>query len=266
MSAALFKASARSNWLIGAIILAIMMMYMVTIVFMYDPAGTDALNAMLATLPEGLVKAMGYSTLASDLTGFIASYYYGFIVVMFPLIYSTIVANRLVAMHVDRGSMAYLLSTPNSRLRIAATQAVYLIVTVTLLFALLTAAGVAISAALFPGELEIDTFLWLNLYAWLLFCAVSGISFFFSCVCNESKYAVAFGAGLPVLFWVMDMLANVSSQLDWLRALTLFSLFQPQEVLAGTSGAGWAGLVLVLVALTLYGAGIALFNRRDLHL
>ncbi len=266
MSLPLFKATTKANWLIGAIFLAVLVLYLAIIISMFDPDSMDALNAMIASFPPELMKAMGFDKLTTDLTAFVASYYYGFIILLFPLIYCVIVANRLVAMHVDRGSMAYLLATPNSRLKVVTTQAVYLIVSITVIFALLTATGIGVSEALFPGELAIGKFLVLNLNAWLLFTAVSGICFFFSCLFNETKWALAFGAGIPVAFFVIEMLANVSDRLDWLRALTLFSLFEPEEILASGSPVGWGGIVLAALALALYGGGITLFDRRDLPL
>lgn len=266
MNLTLFKATTKANWVIGCIFLAVMFMYLSIIVSMYDPHDMNALNAMLETLPKELVSAMGFGTLATDLTSFIANYYYGFIIIMFPTIYCIIVANRLVARHVDRGSMAYLLSTPNSRLKIVSTQAMYLLVTVALLFGLVTIAGIGISEALFPGQLDMGSFVVLNLCALLTFFAISGICFFFSCIFNDTKYSLAFGGGLPIAFFVINMLSNVSPDFGWLSNLTLFSLFNPSNIIAGDTSIIIPSLVLAGVAAVSYLGGIFIFKDRDLPL
>ena len=91
-----------------------------------NPDSAEALNTMLELLPEGMVKALGFQNMGTDLTGYLSNYLYGFIFLTFPMIYCAIMANRLIAKHVDSGSMAYLLTTPHSRVRIATTQAIYL--------------------------------------------------------------------------------------------------------------------------------------------
>jgi len=60
---------------------------------------------------------------------------------LLPLIYLIITANALIASQVDRGSMAYILSTPIKRATVVITQAVYLIVALFLMFTVLTISG-----------------------------------------------------------------------------------------------------------------------------
>jgi ABC-2 type transport system permease protein len=260
MSFTLFKTTARANWVTGVIILLVMVMYLAIIISMYD----FEINEMIELLPEGLANAMGYSEVFTGLTGFIASYYYCFLVIMFPMIYCIIVANALVARYVDRGSMAYLLSTPNTRLKIINTQAVYMLVSVTVLFGIITALGIGISEAMFPGELDIKGFLLLNLGALCAFYSISGISFLSSCIFNETKYTLALGGGIPVLFFVINMLSNVNPDYEWIINFSLFALYRPADIINRDPFTIIAMIVLVLIAAVLYGSAIAIFNRRNL--
>jgi len=93
---------------------------------------------------------------------------------------------------------------------------------------------------------------------------MGGFCFFASCLFNESRLSVALGAGVPVLFFLIRMLANMGGKLETLRYITLFTLFQPDKLLAGEA-AGWVfAAVLGLLGTALYVAGILLFHRRDL--
>lgn len=266
MSFPLFKATVKSSWIIFIVFVAVLFMYMSLMISMYDPENIDAMALYLETLPQGMIDAFGYNAVATDLISFMGLYFYGFIALLFPLIYCIILANRLVAAHVDRGSMAYLLATPNTRVKIIITQALFMAISVVTLLALNTAAGMVTSEALFPGEMDIPAFLKLNLATIMLTLTISSVCFFFSCVFNEAKYSLAFGAGIPILFFVINMLRNISNSYEWLRYLTIYTLFDPVEILAGEQSIITICLVFSVITLILYSAGIFIFSRRNLYL
>jgi ABC-2 type transport system permease protein len=266
MNATLFKASIKSHWKMFVIFSAVMLMYLFTIISMFDPKNADALNNMIALLPRELVSAMGFGTMGTDLTAFISSYYYGFIIILFPMIYCIIAANSLIAKHVDRGSMAYLLSTPNTRSRIAVTQGAFLLLSILALLLFVAFCGAGVSAAMFPGMLDMGKFIMLNAGALTLFLAVSGICFLSSCIFNDSRMSLAFGAGIPVAFFVINMLSNVGGGLGWLKYFTIFTLFNGSKVVSGDSFTVPGMLILSVIGIASYITGIAVFNKKDMPL
>ncbi|MCW3490645.1 ABC transporter permease [Dethiobacter alkaliphilus] len=266
MNGTLFKATLKANWVIALIIFLVMLMYLSVIISMFDPESMEGLIAMMETMPRELISAMGMDDLSTELTAFLGSYYYGFIAIMFPMIYCIIVGNRLVARHVDSGSMAYLLSTPHTRATIISTQALYFLISITVLMALVTLLGLAFAQALFPGELNVSGFLQINLNTLLTTYAVSGICFFFSCLFDDTKYSLAFGAGVPIAFFVLNMLANVSEQYAWIGNFSLYTLLDPGRILSGDTFMVMAAAILIAVSLATYIGGITIFNRRSLPL
>lgn len=266
MNFTLFKATLKSNWILFLIFVAILFMYMSIMVSMYDPDNVDAMAQMYEMMPEGIMDAFGYGGVATDLISFISLYFYGFIVLLFPLIYCIIMANRLVAAHVDRGSMAYLLSTPNTRVKVVTTQAVFMASSVVLLLIINAGIGLGFSEIAFPGEMDVPPYLTLNLVTILLTLAISSICFFFSCIFNEAKYSLAFGAGIPILFFVINMLRNISDKYEWLQYLTIYTLYSPEAIVAGEESVLAISLAFAAIALALYSAGIAIFSRRNLYL
>jgi ABC-2 type transport system permease protein len=262
----LLKNNIRSNTVIFIIFVAILMMYLTIIASMYDPEMIDAMEAYLALLPEEMVRAMNFTVLEPNLTGFIAGYFYGFIILLFPLIYTTILANRSIASFVDSGSMGFLLATPNSRGKIALTQAIFLTGSVKLLIVITMVAGILFSEVLFPCELDLWRFVLLNIGAILLYFAISAIGFFASCLFNETRYSLALGAGVPVLFLLMKMLSDVGEELAFMGRASLFSLFDPEAILALDSSVLQSFLALFATGIVLYAAGIWVFSKRDLPL
>ena len=264
MSWPLFRATLRANIVLLLIFIGIHLMYITMIISMYDPVSISSINEMLDMLPVEMINAFGFNDLASDLTGFIAGYYYGFLIQMFPMIYIIILANRLVARQVDQGSMACLLMTPTSRLRIAFTQFVYLLASLLALFAVITAAGIATSESMFPGLLDIWAFLLINVVAYLLMASIASISFFFSCLFNETSYSLGFGAGLPLLFFLLHMLGNVGSEFAWIGNFSLFSVFDAMEIARGSDWALPAVPLFGVIIAALGGGGILIFHRKNL--
>jgi ABC-2 type transport system permease protein len=126
LSLPLLRTTIKANYIIWLIFAAILAMYFSFIVSMYDPITIDTMNALVEALPPQLVDALNFKTADASLLGFIAGYFYGFLILLFPLIYSVIMADRMIARHVDSGAMGFLLSTPNTRTKIALTQAVFL--------------------------------------------------------------------------------------------------------------------------------------------
>lgn len=265
ISKPLFKATLKQNIFVFIIILAVMMIYLPTIISIYDPKSQDAINDMMKMLPQQMTSAFGFSETSNTLISFIATYYYGFLILLLPMIYTIIVSNRSIAAHVDKGSMAYLLSTPNTRVKIAITQALYLILSISLLIILATLAGISFSQFLFPGKLDISRFILLNFGALLLYYAVTGISFFASSFFNETKNSLALGAGLPIAFLVIQMISNVGDKTEFFKYFTLYTLFDPAKIITG-EGFAVQFSVLAAIGVIMYTSAVVVFKKRDLPL
>ncbi len=266
MSFPLFRATLKANWVIAMIFALLLCMYLGSIISLYDPASSQALEDMLKLFPEALAKAMGISDLPKDLTGFLGNSFYGMLVFLLPLIYIAVMGNRLMAKYVDNGSMAYFLSTPNTRGRIALTQGIYFIAGIFALFLVLTMAGIGICQAVYPGHLDMPSFLLLNFCAFLLTCAISAISWFFSCAFSDVKYSLAFGAGIPVLFFMLNVLGGMQDGMGWAASLSLYGIFDASAILTGSANILQMCLLFAGITLTLYAAGILIFKKKSLPL
>lgn len=257
----LFKRVIRSNWKIWLLITAVLCLYMTMCCAVFTP---DALGNM-GSLMENM-GAMGnlFGSMASVID-FIGQAFYGMIAVMFPMVYCIVVGNRLIAAQVDRGSMAYLLATPTKRRQVTVTSAVFMVVSLVLMYMIVFVCGIAVCAAAQPGELDIPVFLRLNLGSFLLTFAISAICFASSCIFNTSRNSLAVGAGLPLAFFLFSMMADLSEDLEFFRYVTINSLFDPEKVIKG-EGYLIPFLVLAVIGAVLYGVGIKVFREKDLPL
>ncbi|MCH1982236.1 hypothetical protein MCG98_06620 [Ruminococcus sp. OA3] len=114
-------------------------------------------------------------------------------------------------------------------------------------------------------DFSIKDYLILNVGAFLFLFAISSISFVFSCIFNLSKYSLMFGAGIPVAFFIFQIVAQTSESLSGFKYLSLNSLFDPGAITGGgTYGVQFA--VLVAVGVVLYIVGLQWFKKKDLPL
>ncbi len=260
---ALLKATAKENIRLILAIGTVMMFYMIMIIYMYDPTITDAMKQYLDALPAELVRAMNFDMVEPTFTGFIVGYYYGFLIILFPMVMIMILSYRLVNRMVDRGSMAMLLSTPNPRSMIAATQALFSIVASFVLVLIVVMTAIVSAKFFFEFELDLTRFLKVNIATFAYFVALSGITFMISCLFVEAKHALSLIIAVPLFFFVIQMLQKVSDQFEWLKYLTLQTLYQPNDVLMGEPYI-LSTLVLISVGLIGYGIGIQMFKNKDL--
>ena len=105
----------------------------------------------------------------------------------------------------------------------------------------------------------------LNLGWFLLMFAISGISFLFSCIFNLSKNSIAFGAGIPIAFFLFELMSSVSESLDKFKYVSLNTLFAKDAILTGDSYM-IQFMILAIVGIVLYGIGIRVFKEKDLPL
>lgn len=174
-----------------AIISAVIALYVTVIISMYDPETIASLDRFIENMPE-IMAAVGMSSGADSLLGFMVSYLYGFILLLFPMIFSILRGNGLIAKYVDSGSMAVLAASPVRRRTIALTQALALVFGIFLLTAFTTLLEFAVARIYFPGELELTALLRLNTGMLCLHLCVGGICFLCSCVFSDTRRSIAF--------------------------------------------------------------------------
>ena len=189
---------------------------------------------------------------------------YGFLVLMIPMVISIICNHRLIADHVERGSMAYLLSSPNSRLKIAVTQVLFSLFSMAAFFTTVTIAGLAIANVILPGGLDAVGFISVNLYALVMYFAVGGIGFFVSCL-SDSKVSLGLGIGIPLGFLILQMIGSIGDKFSWVGNLSLFTLFDPNKLARGSGSICLETAIFLVIAAVTYIGAMIVFNKRDFH-
>lgn len=241
---------------------------------------TEVASSLLAALPEevaGAIKEVGELDLYSLIVG---SIFYKLAGLLLPIIYMIMASNNLIAGQVDRGSMAYVLSTSTKRESVVFTQALYLIGSLFAMLCLTTATGCVCLAIVRADNASIQltygNFLLLNLGAFLVLFALSGLCFFTSCYFDRSKLAMAIGGGLSIFALVAAMLGLFGTQtipsvvrldaLNYFNYATIITLFDVISIIDKTGVFIWKFAILLVMGIVGYVLGARKFIKKDLPL
>lgn len=265
MNKTLFFKEFKSNWKLLLIFAGVLTIYSTIIVAMFDPKLGDSLNMLSESMPQ-LFAAFGMLNIGSTLADFVVNYLYGFLLLAFPTVFIILLVQKLITRYNDTGAMAYLISSGNTRRTIITTQYCFMLAMLALLTVYLTGMILLTSQLLFPGELAIQEFLVVNVGLFAMLALIGSLCFFSACAFAQTRLATGFGGGLVILFLLIQMIGDVSEKLDFLQYFTPMTLFNPQDILAGSGQAIMNIGVIAILAILLGAIGIQLFTKKDLSL
>lgn len=265
MSIPLLKIEIKSNFKIVLLFLAIITLYAGLITAMYDPELGAGINELAESMPQ-LFAVFGMENPGTTLLDFLNNYLYGFILILIPFIYIIIMCYKLVAKYIDKGSMAYLLNTHYSRTQIILTQLTALLIGLCVLILYATSIILIVSNFMFNSEMELSKFLLLNLGLFILEIFLSALCFMCACLFNELKFSVGLSAGIGMAFFLVQMLSQVSDDIEFLKYFTPLTLFNPEKLVKYETGSFVCLGLLLISAFILFAIAVKRFEKRDLSL
>lgn len=241
------------------------------------------LKEMMANILEtsGISNNLIESMSEMDMTSLLNEMYFHVMGLLPIFILIVVIGNGLIVGQVDRGSLAYTLSTPTRRLAVAITQATFMILIPLIMVFIVCLARIASTKILFD-EVNVAKIATLYLGMYLLVEAISGLCYLGSCFANRSRKSLAFGGGLTVWFFIASLMGLFGSEnmvtmgvgveeLGIFNKLTLISLFDITGI--STVGTGnvdntfvWKLAILAGIAIVSYIAGAVRFCKKDLPL
>lgn len=253
----------KSNVIVFVAISVILSFYMSTIMMMFDPNTTDAMMAYIEVLPEALVRALNFQMVDFSFLGFLSGYYYGFLAMTFPLIFSMMYMYKVLAKSMDDHSITHFLTSGQSRgnhlLHVVVTYVGLLTIMITVLVTL----SYVITPAMFEGVVLDARFLMINVYLLIFHLMMGMVMLTASALIPTASVALGTIIGLPLLSMGFDMVARLGEELSWLRFVSFHTLFSADKVVLNQS------IAFELTLMTLIGiACLTLtwirFKRRDI--
>ncbi|MGM9606293.1 MAG: hypothetical protein ACI3XJ_02180 [Oscillospiraceae bacterium] len=242
ISKALFKRDLKISWKLWLVITAVMVLLLFALFF--ATSGMDGSGAM------------------------VIQQFYTLFAALIPVFFIGTTGTKLIAAQVDNGSFSYVMSAPLKRRTVAFTQAFFLILSVAVMYVLFLAVGL-ISFFLWGEVLEGKVFFLLTFGSLLFNLMVSGIAYFATCLFNSSGAATSVGTGLPLVFFLLHIVATFfggNQLLSFCKYFTINSLYSPADIIACSSDMVLQFLVMAAAAAVLFLAGMAVFRKKDLPL
>lgn len=227
----------------------------------------EEIEGLIDVFPDALLRALGMESFSSY-GQFISAEYYGLFYLLILGVFSVMIAVQLLARLVDRGSMAYLLSTRVSRVQIAVTQVMVIISGLVIIHVLTFGGGFLAAEFLIETQSAIafGEFFQINFTGLLLFFAVGGYSLLISSLFNDEKNAFAFAGGLTFVFYGMNMMGKIVTDIDWIRNFTPFSLYEPGKIASSDADVWTSSIILAAIGIVTCIAAVLIFRKRNLPL
>ncbi len=239
----------------------------------------DMLTTMFETM--GVSSDLITNMSNMDTTSMLNTMYFTVMGILPMLIFIVIVANSLIVDQVDKGSMAYILSTPTERKAVSITQALYMILAPLIMIAIVCAVRLG-SSFIFFEEVEVARTIMLFAGMYILIEAFAGICYLGSSFANLSRKSMAFGGGLTVWFFLASLIGMFGmkdmvnagmgvEELGIFNNLTIITLFDVSNISTiGTANVDYSFIwklgVLAGVAVICYIVGSIKFKKKDLPL
>lgn len=262
-------------------------------------ASKESINSYKNLLSEGYSSKSAYKKVTTDLTKqlpkdvlksiveirdldvyglVIGNILYKIAGLLLPIIFVIMTANSLIASQVDSGSMAYILSTPTPRKKVAITQMLYLIVSILLMYVLIFLTSIICLNFVDSKDFTITNveLLKFNICAFFVMFAISGICYLSSAWFDREKNALSVGGGISIFFLVCSILGLFGDKImpsairikamNYFNYLTIISLFNVNSVLAETNTYLIGIIILFVIGMVTYVIGIEKFIHKDLPL
>ncbi len=234
-------------------------------------------TSFLSSLPEEVssaLKDIGGMDLYGILVG---SIFFKIAGLLLPIIYVIMASNNLIVGQVDSGSMAYVLSTSTKRKTVSITQMVYLVGSLLLMFVFTTITSIiCINIVNVDTSLNAGKLILINLGAFIVMFAMSGISFLASSFFNRSKNSMAIGGGLNIFFLVATILGLFGTPiipqiirmdaLNFFNYVSLISFFDVVSILNGSLVFLWKLAILLCIGIVCYVLSVLIYKKKDLPL
>lgn len=120
----------------------------------------------------------------------------------------------------------------------------------------------------FIFEISIDrwSYFRFGILGFTFYSLMGAYSLFFSALHAEGELTLTFAAGLTLIFYALDVTGGLSDQLSWVRRLSLFQCYQPQEILEGSMDPMGRIIGLGIGTLILFYLAMKVFDGKDLAL
>ncbi len=226
------------------------------------PAMREGAEAIEDAFPEYMMGLFGFQELHT-IEGFLGSYVYPFIWVIFGGIYFAYAGAGMIASDIEHRRMDLLLSNPVSRESVV-------VQTIASLWVPLLVLNLGMAAVLFGGvqlvneSLDPVVLMMVHLLSVPYFLVCAGIGLVLSVTVERVGTAQVGAIGIVFMAWLVEGLSEMGESFEWLGILTPHRYYDSTAILVREEYALLDAAILTSIFLVLVAIAAAIFVRRDI--
>lgn len=262
MNITIFKNIFKRNWILLLIFTVILCFYQGTIISLVNTEDMTSVQELYGSM-EGMLKAFGIDiTTMTDPLSYTASTFFGLLVLAFPMVYYIILIIKLVIKPIENYSLSYILTSPVSRSKYIVTLALYLLLSLFIMFMFVFITGSVMLNT--TGSFNVLAYLNLVTVTYLLCSSIAMFTFFIAVMFCNSKNSVFFTVSIPVGLLILNMLGSVSDKLSFLTKYNPFGLLQSVKIVNGEISTLWMYVAFTIAIVILLMLSVKTFDKKQL--
>ncbi len=239
-----------------------LLLYSWMMVWFWEQMGS-VYSKMLENYPQEVLALFGGNEVSfASMGGFFQVEYLGLMWMIIIAAAVVIFAGKAFSGEIGAGTMELLLAQPISRVRVAVTRVVAFI-GYALLLNIFTFVPIQLFGPAYGVELDAGPF-WTVFALGILFTlGIGGFAMLLSSMFRDSGKPVAIASGVLLLFWIADMVANVSEAAEFFDPVNIVTYWQPGVIINGGEAQPEAWWIYGVLALVTLAGSVVVFSRRD---
>jgi len=224
----------------------------------------DVMEEFLKAYPEGFLEAFGLDKVSMvTILGYFSTEAYAFLT-LFGSIYAMILSASLISKEENEKTIEFLLAKPVTRIEILINKLGILILNL-FLFTLINSITIYMAFETFKIEDYNKSILFLLLLApFLLYLAFASIGFLFSVFIKKTKTVYSLAIGLVLAAYFLDIIANVSDKLSFLKYFSPFNYVDSAEIIVNEQLAISNIIIMLLISFICVSLSFYIYIKKDI--
>jgi len=246
----------------------IIFLYGILTMYLYPTMkGSTEILGYINELPDALKAAFGYEGIDFTNLSFTPEAFATLeFLVIWPMLIGIygVFSSVGIAREMEHGTLDLLLAQPVRRHKvISAKFAVFAFSAI--IIAIASIIGLAAGAAIIDEPANIGSMSLVLIEGFLLVLAIGCVTLLFSAIFLQPRRALLFGGVFMAFSYILNfMIPILPDSFEWIRNLSIFYHFQPNDIISSGALNGTAVAVYSTLAITCFAAALYIFQRRDL--
>lgn len=225
---------------------------------------SEQFQELLATYPEGFLKAFGLEELDfSTIEKFVGLEHFSIVWPLMLIFMMAGFASNSIAKEIENGTAEILLSRPVSRLKLFFSRYITGLV-VLLIFSALSIFAVIPLCEFYSVTYHISHFFSMTILGFLFGWAIFSLAMLFSVLFSEKSKVAMFTGGTLIFMYVLNLISSLKESFGFLKWGSLFYYFDYNEALSNSTIAIESIAVFIGVAVITTIIAGWWFNKRDI--